>query len=304
MEWMVSIRVLLLAVSLSASIKADFSDDSDSAGLLSMASELDTFLDNLKKCRDTHINCLKNGDDICEKSFTLCVKKVPMMTHSTMKSLGIDDDPLSYGLIPDKWKNGIIKAKNAIKDIFGKGKEKLGDLIKKGKVKIKDIITKIKTNIPDIIQTLKALPETMKKVPAKLKSLLEKIKGIPSIVYNNIKSALEVCHERRLNCIFGNSTAAKVACDLKYPLCVPATLSCRAVAGNVIKMCLRVFDGIFQWLARDIPNSEPRSWLQLILMPIFVPGMIICAGPSVIASGCILSGDTCESQPDSPLCRE
>ena len=109
-----------------------------------------------------------------------------MMTSSTMRSLGVDDDPLSYGLIPDKWKDGIIKAKNAIKTIVGKGKEKLGDLIKKGKVKIKDIIAKIKTNIPDIIKTIKELPEMMKQIPTKLKSLLEKIKAIPSIVYKNI----------------------------------------------------------------------------------------------------------------------
>ena len=289
---MISIQVLLLATCCLEQNKADFSDDTEGGGLLSLVYEFDTFLNNLVECRNTHLDCLKDGDKICEEWFSRCVGKYPMVSTSTMKSLGTDNDQSSYGIIPNKWKNAITKAKNAIKDFVGKGKDKIGNLIEKGKVKIKNIIQKIKIKIPDIIETLKALPETMEKVPSQLKSLLQKIKAIPSIVYKNVKKAVEHCQERRIDCIFGNSTAAKLACDLKYPVCVPTRLSCNVIAGNVIKMCERVLDAVEEKFG--IPHYCAGDLIEMMIcmftwMPIRIIATMICAGPSVIASGCILT---------------
>merc|ERR1719494_1522644 len=163
-------------------------------------------------------------------------------------------------------------------------------MIKKGRVKIKEIIEKIKTKIPDIIETIKTLPQMMGKIPAKLKSLLEKIKAIPSIVYKNVKGAVEFCQKRRIEeCIFGSTTAAKLVCDLKYPVCVPAYLSCNAIAGNVIKICEHVIFDIFgNWLIGET-NEVVDLISGMLLTPFLTIAQIFCAGPSFIASGCILT---------------
>ena len=255
-----------------------------------MVSEFDTFLDNVVDCKRSHFNCLQNEDKICEKSFGRCVGKYPMVTNSTMRSLGVKDDHLLYRLIPDKWKNGISNAKNAIKNVIGKGKQKLVDMIKKGRVKIKEIIEKIETKIPDIIETIKTLPQMMGKIPAKLKCLLEKIKAIPSIVYKNVKGAVEFCQKRRIEeCIFGSTTAAKLVCDLKYPVCVPAYLSCNTIAGNVIKICEHVIFEMFgNWLIGET-NEVVDLISGMLLTPFLTIAQIFCAGPSFIASGCILT---------------
>merc|ERR1711962_1338155 len=132
--------------------QADDTVGADDDGLLSVASDFDAFLENLLQCRDTHFNCLKDDDKACMESFSSCVAAYPMLTKSTIQSLGInEDDQVSYRL-KDKWKSAMSKVKSTIKSVIGKGK----DMIGKGKEKIKEIFEKVKRiKMTDILEPIK-----------------------------------------------------------------------------------------------------------------------------------------------------
>jgi len=255
-------------------------------GLLSVALDLNTFLDNLLQCRNTHFHCLKNGG--CQESFSRCVQAYPMLRKSTVQSLNINEDgQLAYGFT-DKWKSAVSKVKSTIESVIGKGK----DLVGKGKEKVKEIIEKVKKiKMTDILDPIKELVKTLKEVPAALKSLMEKIQSIPSLVSKSMKMAVEHCQGARQECKVGSSDAKRALCDIRFPACIPSYLSCNAIARPVMKACGKVtmaaVDAVcgFMGLAGDIGG-------MVCMLIAAIPGVltgILCAGPAYILGGCPLA---------------
>jgi len=262
----------------------------DDDGLLSVASDFDAFLENLLHCRDTHFNCLKNNDEACTKSFGRCVAAYPMLTNSTIQSLGINgDDHVSYGL-KDKWKSAMSKVKSTIKSVIGKGK----DIIGKGKEKITEIFEKVKKiKMTDILEPVKKLSKVLKKIPAALKRLLEMIEGIPTLLHKNMKKAVDHCQKARLECRAGNSTAKKALCDMRFPACVPSYLSCKAIARPVMNACGMVTIGAALGVCKllgDLDGDTVAGVLCLFITGgLMTPAFALCAGPAYILTGCPLS---------------
>jgi len=266
----------------------------DDDGLLSVASDFDAFLENLLHCRDTHFNCLKNNDEACTKSFGRCVAAYPMLTNSTIQSLGINgDDHVSYGL-KDKWKSAMSKVKSTITSVIGKGK----DIIGKGKEKITEIFEKVKKiKMTDILEPIKKLPKVLKIIPAALKRLLVMLEGIPPILHKNMKKAVDHCEQDRLECRAGSSTAKKALCDVRFPACVPSYLACNAIATPVMTACGMVTAGSAFGICKlfgawDGPG-DAGAWIGFLcsftLTALLIPAYAICAGPAYILTGCPLA---------------
>jgi len=286
MRWLISVQVFLLATCCFAR-EADDADYAVDGGLLSVVADFDTYLDNLIQCRNKHFHCLKEDDKACEKSFGKCVGAYPMITNASMNSLIMhEDDQITFGIIPDKWKDAMKGLAGIIKDLAVAGKDKIVEIIAKGKGKIKDMIEKIKKiKMEDIVEAIKKIPEKIKKIPAKLKSLLEKIKAIPSIVYRSVNEAIGHCRNARTECIDrASSTAKKFLCHLKFPPCVPHYLSCKPWARAHVEKCAKHTD----------PCEKNEGFFESLICGIFVAPLIgffqtiatsICSIPAYMLCG-------------------
>ena len=119
------------------------------------------------------------------------------------------------------------------------------------------------------------------KVTGSIKDVLEKAKSIPGKVKDYLKKAVSECRAERDSCKENLKFPANMVCDVKFPACIPAKMSCdpatsaaMAVCGKYIKKC----------------DYNKGSEIDVLLCDIVTTtAMAICTGPAKILSGCLLA---------------